>query len=95
MRVPITYNYHEQDPVTVTTTLAVIVAWERKFKRKASSLATEAGVEDLAFLAWEASKAAKVVVPVTFDDFVAKLEAIEVGADEPAFPTPAAAGGTD
>jgi len=36
---------------TVTTNLGVIVAWERKFKRKASQLGEGIGVEDLAFMA--------------------------------------------
>jgi len=41
---------------TVTTNLYVVVAWERKFKRKASDMANGIGIEDLAFLAFEASK---------------------------------------
>ena len=33
------------------------------------------GAEDLAYLAWEASKEQKVVVPASFDDFCKKLKA--------------------
>ncbi len=95
MKINITYKCSGADPVTVTTTLAVIVAWERKYKQKASSMATAAGVEDVAFLAYESAKAAKIVVPVIFDDFLARLETVEVVGDEPAFPTNAVPGDTD
>lgn len=89
----IRYCYWDADePVEVNTTLANIVAWERRFKRKASQMAQEAGVEDLAYLAWEAAKTARVVVPVSFDDFVAKLKTLETVEEEPANPTPAAPG---
>ena len=37
---------------TVTTNLYVVVAWERKFKRKASDMANGIGIEDLAYLAF-------------------------------------------
>lgn len=71
----------------VTTTLATIVAWERRFKRKASEMAQAAGIEDLAYMAWEAAKAAKVVVPGSFDMFVEQLEEIDVIAEEAPRPT--------
>ena len=93
MNLRIQYWYWDADePVQVQTTLANIVAWERRYKRKASQMAQEAGVEDLAYLAWEAAKTAKVVVPVSFDDFVAKLRTLEIVEDEPANPTHAAPG---
>lgn len=95
MRINITYKAVGADPVTVTTTLAVIVAWERKYKQKASSMASSAGVEDVAFLAYESAKVARIPVPAVFDDFVAKLELVEVIGDEPAFPTHAVPGDTD
>ena len=34
---------------TVTTNLMTIVAWERKYKRKASQISDGIGIEDLAF----------------------------------------------
>lgn len=71
----------------VTTTLATIVAWERRFKRKASEMAQAAGIEDLAYMAWEAAKAAKIVVPGSFDTFVEQLEEIDVVAEEAPRPT--------
>lgn len=57
-------------PYEVTTNLGTVVAWERKFKRKASEMATAIGAEDLAFLAFEASRQSGVTVPATFDDFI-------------------------
>lgn len=93
MNLRIRYWYWDADePVEVGTTLANIVAWERRFKRKASQMAQEAGVEDLAYLAWEASKTAKVSVPVSFDDFVAKLKTLEIVEEEAPNPTHAAPG---
>ena len=92
MKLTLRYNLGGKDPVEVTTNLANIVAWERRFKRKAVDMAQGAGVEDLLFLAWEASKTSKVVVPAVFDDFVAKVENLDVVQEETANPTLAAPG---
>ena len=78
-----------KDPYEVTTNLVTLVAWERKFKRKASDMANGVGVEDLAFLAWEACKQAKIVVPGEFDKYIAKLSAGDVVAEEIENPTQA------
>ena len=74
-------------PVEVSTNLYVLVAWERRYKRKASDLAQGIGVEDLAFLTWEASKLHGVVVPAEFDTFIKKqLGAIDIVSEEDAVP---------
>lgn len=78
MKLTIRYSLGDADPVDVTSTLGNIVAWERRFKRKASDMANAAGVEDVAYLAWEAAKSNKIVVPAVFDDFVNKLTQLEV-----------------
>jgi hypothetical protein len=71
---------------TVTTNLYVVVAWERKFKRKASDMANGIGIEDLAYLAFEASKLNKIVVPAEFDNFIKQLVNIEaVEQEQPSF----------
>ena len=62
----------------VTTSLGVIIAWEQKFKAKAPQLAQAVGMEDLAFMAYEASKRAQIVVPGEFDRFCDTLEQLEV-----------------
>jgi hypothetical protein len=70
----------------VVTNLYVIVMWERKYKRKASDMAAGIGVEDLAFMAYEASKINKIVVPSEFDTLVKNLTNIEVVDTEAANP---------
>ena len=71
----------------VVTNLYVIILWERKYKRKASEMASGIGVEDLAFMAYEASKLNKIVVPAEFDTFVKSLVAIDVLNTEAPNPT--------
>lgn len=79
-----------EETYEVSTNLYVVVQWERRFKRKASDMATGVGVEDLAYLAWESAKAAKIVVPAGFDDYLKKLVNIEVISKDPENPTQAA-----
>ena len=87
----ITIRYTRKGEVQeVTTTLGTIVAWERKFKRKASDMGNGMGIEDIAFLAFEASKTHKIVVPASFDEFLNQLDNIEVVTEETENPTPAA-----
>lgn len=75
-------------PFEVTTNLWCAVQWERKYKRKMSDLAQGIGAEDLAYLAFEASKLHGVTVPVVFDDFIKKLAAMpEVVEQEDPNPT--------
>ena len=77
----------DQTTYEVKTNLYVIIAWERKFKQKASNLATGVGLEDLAFMAFESCKVHGITTPAIFDDYVKKLVAIEVVSDEPTNPT--------
>jgi hypothetical protein len=77
----------DQTTYEVKTNLYVIIAWERKFKQKASNLATGVGLEDLAFMAFESCKVSGITVPAIFDDYVKRLVAIEVVTDEPINPT--------
>lgn len=74
-------------PETVTTTFFNVVTWERKFKRPASQLANGIAAEDLAFLAYEASKAAGITVPLVFDDYVKKIVSLDVVTSEDQNPT--------
>jgi hypothetical protein len=62
----------------VETDLATIVAWERKYKRKASDMASGIGVEDLAFLCYNASQKSGVTVPGTLDIYIDSLKDIKV-----------------
>jgi hypothetical protein len=84
----LTLQVTERESVyTVTTNLGVIVAWERRFKRKASQLGDGIGVEDLAFMAWECCKQHNIPVPAVFDDYVKRLDNIEVMDNDPVNPT--------
>jgi len=78
MKIKLRVHPTEGDPYDVTTNLFVIVAWERKFKRQASNLANGIGAEDLAFFAYESTKAAQIMVPLAFDDFIRKTKEVEV-----------------
>ena len=62
----------------VVTNLATVVAWERKYKRKASEMAQGIGVEDLAYLCYEATRASGITVPGTLDQYIALLVNIDV-----------------
>jgi hypothetical protein len=75
------------DSYTVETNLFVIIAWERKFKRKISDLSNGIGMEDLAFMAFECCKQSDRVTPVAFDDYIKTLVNIDVVEDEPVNPT--------
>jgi len=80
-----------EGPIEVSTNLFTIVSWERKFKRKASDLASGIGIEDLAYLAHQACMQHNVVVPVVMDDFIKKLVLLEVvnnEIDRPTKPVP-------
>ena len=78
---------NDGEDYTVTTNLFVVVAWERKYKRKASELSAGIGVEDLAFMAYESCKQQNVTVPAVFDDYIKKLASIEVVGQEPENPS--------
>jgi hypothetical protein len=68
----------------VTTSLKNMVAWERKYKRKASELANGVGMEDLAFLAFEATKNAGIICSPVFVDFIDSIVTLDVVEDTPA-----------
>ena len=75
----------------VQTNLMVVVLWERKYKMRASDLANGVAMEHLAYMAYEASKQAKIVVPVAFDQFISECTALEVVDSENPNPTESAA----
>ena len=85
----ITLKIEQQDGQTyeVTTNLFSIVALERKFKIRASDLASGVAMEHLAFLAFEGAKQNGVTVPAVFDDYIKKLVSVDVVNEEPSNPT--------
>ena len=87
MRLTLKVHYDGQS-FDVTTNLGTVVAWERRYKRKASEMATAIGAEDLAFLAWEAARQSGHTMPASFDDFIARCDEVpEVVESEQARPT--------
>jgi hypothetical protein len=70
--------FNDGNTQTVETTLATIVSWERKYRRKASEMAQGIGIEDLAFLCYTASQKAGITVPATIDAYIDTLKNIEV-----------------
>jgi hypothetical protein len=87
MKITLQITENTGDPYTVTTNLYTVVAMERKFKIKASDLAESIAIEHLAFLAYESCKQHSVPVPPTFDDYLKRLDGIEVVSGETANPT--------
>jgi len=76
-----------QGPQVVTTTFFNVISWERRSKRRAGDLAQGIGAEDLAFLAYEASKTAGIMVPAVFDDYAKKIVSLDVVGQEDANPS--------
>jgi hypothetical protein len=84
----LTLEVTEQDgKYTLETNLFVIIAWERKFKRKISDLSNGIGMEDLAFMAYECCKQKNIPVPMVFDDYIKRLVNIDVLDEETVNPT--------
>jgi hypothetical protein len=84
MQLRLKVQRQNEDAYEVTTSLAVIVAWERRFKRRASDLGSGVGMEDLAFMAYEASQRSGIIVPASLDAFINTIENLEVVDSEPA-----------
>ncbi|MCX6609212.1 MAG: hypothetical protein NTV52_37240 [Acidobacteria bacterium] len=93
MKLTLRVKLTDGETYEVQTNLFVIIAWERKMKRRASDLSNGIGMEDLAFMAYEASRTQGHAVPISFDEFIKKLEDLEVVETESSVPTQEATGG--
>ena len=71
----------------VITNLFTVVAMERKFKIRASDLAQGIALEHLAFLAFESCKQQNIPVPISFDDYLKKLDGIDIVSEEAVNPS--------
>lgn len=79
MKLKFTITPTEGDTYQVETSLAITVAWERKYKRRTTQAATEGfSTEELLFMAYEAAKRNGISVPLTLDGFIDKIDAYEV-----------------
>lgn len=92
MKLTLSVKLADGETYQVVTNLFVIISWERKMKRRASDLANGFGMEDLAYMAYEASRQQGYPVPISFDEFVKKLEDLEVVETASAVPTKEASG---
>jgi hypothetical protein len=86
MKITMRVQQNDGQEYEVTTNLFTVVAMERKFKIKASDLAQGIALEHLAFLAYESCKQSSVPVPLSFDDFLKKLESIDIVGQENILP---------
>ena len=83
MQLSIRYRLADQpSDVDVRTNPFSVMAWERRYNTKISRISDEGlGMEDLLYLAWEASKAAQIVV-APFDIWAAAVETIQTVDDD-------------
>ena len=82
MKLTLSLDMGEHGHHQVTTNLWVVTQWERKYRRKASDLAQGIGVEDLLYLGFEACKLHNIVVPAACDDFIKRVNTVEVVSEE-------------
>jgi hypothetical protein len=87
MKITLAVKQTDGQTYEVTTNLFSIVALERKFKIRASDLASGVAMEHLAFLAFEGAKQNGIVTPAVFDDYIKKLVSVEVVGEDAANPT--------
>lgn len=87
MQLSIRINTGEEDYL-VQTNLFHIVQLERKYKIKASDLASGISIEQLGFLAHEAAKTGGHAPPLQLDDFLKKLVTLDVVDSGSTNPTP-------
>jgi len=87
MKITLAVEQTDGQTYQVSTNLFSIVALERKFKIRASDLASGVAMEHLAFLAFEGAKQNGIVTPAVFDDYIKKLVSVEVVGEEPTNPT--------
>jgi hypothetical protein len=88
MKLTLQVTQSDGNTYEVSTSLPVLIAWERKFKRKASELASgNIGLEDMVFWAYESAKRCNIPVPMSLDAFIEKVDSVEVVDTDPVGPT--------
>ena len=87
MKITLQVEQTNGETYQVTTNLFSIVALERKYKIRASDLASGVAMEHLAFLAYEGAKQNSITVPINFDDYIRGLVSVEVVSEDTANPT--------
>ena len=82
MRAGIKITYLDDSTADTVAIVADFIAWERKFRRKASDLANGVAIEDLAFLAWSSLHRTKQTGQ-DFDEFCGTVAEVEMVNDNP------------
>ena len=79
LTIKVSYKTPAAEMVTdeVTTTVATIAAWERKFKRRISDLQGGIGVDDLMYLTWHRLNTLKKE-PRDYDAWLESVESFDV-----------------
>ncbi len=78
MQLTLKITFTDDTDVTVSTNLMTIVSWDRKYNRTASQIADGIGIEDLAYMAYEASRSSSITVPALLDDYIKSIKDLEV-----------------
>ena len=82
-------------PTEVTALPWHIMLWERRAKTKVSRIAADGlGMDDIAYLAYEATRSSGSSVPAKFDDWARTVVALEVIGDDAAPFPPAPSDGS-
>ena len=89
MQLTLKVNQGEGD-YEVSTNLYTIVLWERRFKKYFNELVKDIAMEHIAYLAYEASRLAGIVIPGEFDTFLKRLTVCEFVLQDDELPTQAA-----
>lgn len=76
----------------ITTTIATVAAWERKFKRRVSDLQGGIGIDDLMFMCWHQLTANKRESR-DYDTWLSVVDSFDVVESANANPTEATASG--
>jgi hypothetical protein len=88
MKITLRVTPTEGEPYQVTTTMRVIIDWERKYKKSINVLAEgRYTLEDIVFFAYQAAKVSGIPVPMSLDGFIEKLDTVDVVEVEDGNPT--------
>ena len=92
LTIQVSYKTPAAESITdkVTTTIATVAAWERKYKRRISDLQAGIGVDDLMFMAWHVLNTQKRE-PRDYDTWLNSVDDFDVLEVAQTNPTAAAA----
>jgi len=94
LTIKVSYSTPAAEVVTeqITTTIATVAAWERKFKRRISDLQGGIGIDDLMFMCWHQLTVGKRESR-DYDTWLLAVDSFDVVESAQANPTEATASG--